>query len=166
MPLLLRRTWVALASLPGMASARVFTVLVFGSLVAELTAQKLKSAAAPAPTTTVNQDELNALAVRKQLSVCATAGLQCRRGSWLYGDYKSMDHIQDIASCNAACKADPQCYHWNFHASQGGGCDLKTSGTAGFNEDASDWVSGSVVRAAADLPAGDDAELVSTSREL
>lgn len=91
-------------------------------------------------TTTATPDQ----AVLAELARCAAAGISCKRGVYLYGDYMTVD-VSDAVSCEAACEADPLCTHWQLHAAHAGACDLKSS-PVGFNEDAIMWVCGAISR--------------------
>eukprot|EP00411_Alexandrium_monilatum_P045257 CAMPEP_0175456840 /NCGR_PEP_ID=MMETSP0095-20121207/65747_1 /TAXON_ID=311494 /ORGANISM="Alexandrium monilatum, Strain CCMP3105" /LENGTH=157 /DNA_ID=CAMNT_0016757665 /DNA_START=20 /DNA_END=493 /DNA_ORIENTATION=+ len=100
----------------------------------------------PTPTTTLSQDQLDDLMTQKELTALADAKINFKRGAWLYGDYATEFNVPDAISCHRLCEADSGCSHWNYQATGGKRCDLK-SGTGGFNEDASSWISGDTFHA-------------------
>eukprot|EP00933_Yihiella_yeosuensis_P045882 TRINITY_DN41303_c0_g1_i1.p1 TRINITY_DN41303_c0_g1~~TRINITY_DN41303_c0_g1_i1.p1 ORF type:complete len:146 (-),score=42.76 TRINITY_DN41303_c0_g1_i1:80-517(-) len=111
-------------------------------LVGAAAAQSEAGVTTPVPTK--SPDELAAEAYAIEAKALDAAKVEWKKGAWVYGDYAQLSGISSAVECNKLCLADAECSHWNYHATGGNRCDLKRGNTGGFNEDASDWISGDI----------------------
>jgi len=78
--------------------------------------------------------------INEHVRKLSTSGKIGNPGAWLYGDYKTIE-TEDAPKCAEACEIDGQCYHWNYLVEGAGTCSLKRD-SGGFNNDATNWISG------------------------